>query len=199
MNYNMECPTKFKPGDTVYTVRDVLVQDVCEDCMGTGRLSAAEECPRCEGNGYIEQIIKRPIKNSAVIYEIRYVIGTDSAYFSYSVKNDDRLISRSERELFADYESAVAYCKEQNCIKTIPISDIIIPPKFTETYPSAKKIAKRMEELNAHGKFTNIIEVNENNVLVDGYTTYVLAKGLGHTEVEVIKRKKTWKNHEATL
>ena len=199
MSCNIEKTIKFKPGDTVYAIQDVLVRDVCEDCMGTGRLSAAEECPRCEGNGYIEQIIKKPIKNSATVHDIRYVLYGNSVCFTYSIKINDKLVSFFEDDLFTDYESAIAYCKKHNSIRTIPIKDIIIPSKFTEKYPAAEKIAKRMEELRTYGKFTNIIEVNENNVLVDGYTTYILAKGLGHTEVEVTKRKKVRKNHEETL
>ena len=50
-------------------------------------------------------------------------------------------------------------------------------------------MAARMEEIREHGKFTNMIEVDENNVLIDGYTTYVLAKGFGFNQVEVMVHK----------
>ena len=38
--------------------------------------------------------------------------------------------------------------------------------------------------------FENMIEVDENGKLVDGYTTYVLAKGFGWKEIEVIVHNK---------
>lgn len=66
------------------------------------------------------------------------------------------------------------------------IDDIKILGGFLKTYPCSEKIEKRMQELRTTGTFENMVEVNEDGVLVDGYTTYVLAKGFGWKEIDVI-------------
>ena len=194
--------TKFNIGDKVYRVMPERITILCSKCNGNGYYRKDKTsceiitCSCCHGNGIkygdkfiidsdpfiIKKILLNVVDNGL---EVQYLVGGKYNFFGGEIsdyKNEDRL--------FATIEEAEKYCAEQNTVKkTMKLADIIIQPSYLQTYPSSSKMKERMDELKKHGKFTNMIEVDINNVLVDGYITYVLAKGFGFEEIEVIVRE----------
>ena len=194
--------TKFNIGDNVYTVIPERITILCSKCNGNGyyyKDKASYEvitCSCCHGNGvkygnkfvtdidpFIIKKVLLDVSNNGL--KIQYLVGGKYNFFGGEASD-----YKNEDILFATIEEAERYCAEQNTIKkTMKLADIIIQPSYLQTYPNSNKIKERMDELKKHGKFTNMIEVDMNNVLVDGYTTYVLAKGFGFEEIEVIVRE----------
>lgn len=186
--------TKFNVGDQVYLVKNVRTTELCPKCGGSGYVNIptdegikAETCDCCQGNNVITKTRCVSMPTPAVVDEIRVHFTQNNFSYTYILRMGTSKLNRTDDKMFPTYNAAETFCMEQNRTKKkINIEDIVIPHSFTKTIPSPEKMAKRMEEFRKHGKFTNMIEVDPNNVLVDGYTTYILAKGFGYTEIEVI-------------
>ena len=194
--------TKFNIGDKVYEVIPKQKIFLCSKCNGNGyyhkdKMSyEVTTCSCCHGNGlkYGDKFVIDT--NPFIIKKVSLIIADDGLKIQYLAEGKDNIFGgevadfKNEDRLFVTIEEAEKYCAEQNTIKkTLKLADIIIQPSYLQTYPNSSKIKERMDELKKHGKFTNMIEVDINNVLVDGYTTYVLAKGFGFEEIEVIVRE----------
>ena len=194
--------TKFNIGDKVYEVIPKQKIILCSKCNGNGyyhkdKMSyEVTTCSCCHGNGlkYGDKFVIDT--NPFIIKKVSLIIADDGLKIQYLAGGKDNIFGgevadfKNEDRLFVTIEEAEKYCAEQNTIKkTLKLADIIIQPSYLQTYPNSSKIKERMDELKKHGKFTNMIEVDINNVLVDGYTTYVLAKGFGFEEIEVIVRE----------
>lgn len=182
---NTEFNSKFNVGDTVYRISKSSGRELCSKCHSIGFTEPGTECIACNGEGSRPKTFLQPKDKPYIIKHIIAAISDTTVEFGYIPEDLDAFFE--EGCLFSTLNNAIEYCKRENSIETIPLADIVVPKSFLGTYPSPEKMTKRIKELKKHGKFTNIIEVDRNNVLVDGYTTYVLAKGFGHTEVEVIR------------
>lgn len=68
----------------------------------------------------------------------------------------------------------------------IDISKIVVPTEFMQTVPAAHKIDKVEEYYKCNGKLDKPIVLSKNNVLVDGYTRYIVAKENGLSEIEYV-------------
>lgn len=186
---------KFDVGNNVYLVRALQTTELCPRCKGNGFVSIttedsqhSEACPECGGVGTVNRTKYLPDPVPAVVEKVKLVFGKTAVEWKYVVSQDGKMLNRSEDSgMFTTPGAAAAYCRLKNQKRVVmKLEDIRIPPRYLKTFPSAEKIAKRMQELRDTGKFTNMIEVNENGELVDGYTTYVLAKGFGFAKLEVI-------------
>ena len=194
--------TKFNISDKVYRAGVVVLDSLCSKCNGNGyyrkdkESDELETCCYCDGNG-TKTVYRRTINdNPLTIKSINLNIDEEKITTRYSIEQNTpsgmvvELSYVGEEELFGTIEEMEQYCKDRNTIKkTMKLADIIIQLSYLQAYPSSSKIKERMDELKEHGKFTNMVEVDVNNVLVDGYTTYVLAKGFGFEEIEVIVRE----------
>lgn len=69
----------------------------------------------------------------------------------------------------------------------IPIECIKIKKYFKK--PRKTKIKEKEEYFNKHGYFRSTIILNKNNVLLDGYTTYLLAKEQGYKSITILRNK----------
>jgi len=58
------------------------------------------------------------------------------------------------------------------------LSKIKIKESFKQHTPKAEKMAMKLLFYERHGKFSQTIVVDKDNFLVDGYTTYIIAKSL---------------------
>lgn len=67
----------------------------------------------------------------------------------------------------------------------VKISNIKIPKKFSK--PKFKKITKRKEYFEKYGYFRSTIILNNKNYLVDGYTTYLLAKEMKFDYITILR------------
>ena len=61
-------------------------------------------------------------------------------------------------------------------LKDFLIDDIKIPAEFKTTEPGAKKIARAEGRYSRTGTLPTAIIVNDDNMLIDGYITYLLAR-----------------------
>lgn len=73
-----------------------------------------------------------------------------------------------------------------NMNKKIDISKVVVPIEFMQTVPAAHKIDKVKEYYKSNGKLDKPIMLSKNNVLVDGYIRYIVAKENGLSEIEYI-------------
>lgn len=80
------------------------------------------------------------------------------------------------------------YNKLTTRLETVKISDIKIDYWFIKTPPKQSKMQNREKYLLENGEFKSLIILNKNNKLLDGYTSYLLAKKYNIQNVEVIKK-----------
>lgn len=67
----------------------------------------------------------------------------------------------------------------------IKIDNIKIPEKFQK--PNKEKINKRKDYYKKHRYFRSTIILNDKNYLLDGYTTYILAKEMKFEYITVLR------------
>lgn len=82
-------------------------------------------------------------------------------------------------------------------MKTMKMSDIIVPESFAQTHPRKEKIDACKEHWIKTGRQSKYVVVNKENMLTDGYVMYLVLKELGVDEVKIIRSRKGWKidNH----
>ena len=66
----------------------------------------------------------------------------------------------------------------------VKVSDIIIPEEFTATKPRLKKMIQKREFYRKNNRFESKIVLSRDFLLIDGYTSYLLAKENGMKYVE---------------
>lgn len=67
----------------------------------------------------------------------------------------------------------------------VKIGNIKIPYRFTE--PNKNKLLKREDYYKKYGYFRSTIVLNKDNLLVDGYTTYILALNHGYEHITILR------------
>lgn len=67
----------------------------------------------------------------------------------------------------------------------VKVSDIIIPEEFKATKPRFKKMIQKREFYRKNDRFESKIVLNKDFLLIDGYTSYIIAKENGMKYVEV--------------
>lgn len=66
----------------------------------------------------------------------------------------------------------------------VKASDIIIPEEFKATKPRFKKMIQKREFYRKNDRFESKIVLNKDFLLIDGYTSYIIAKENGMKYVE---------------
>ena len=69
------------------------------------------------------------------------------------------------------------------------LKNIKISKEFKMKYPKTLKLISKMEYYLRNNKFEQPIVINKDNVLVDGYTSYIIAQMLNKKWVRV---KRVW-------
>ena len=72
-------------------------------------------------------------------------------------------------------------------VEKFPIKEIIISEDFKNTPPTERKMQYKREHLKNTGVLKKNIIINDENILIDGYTTYLLAMENGVDYVSVIR------------
>ena len=65
------------------------------------------------------------------------------------------------------------------------LKNIKISKEFKMKYPRTLKLISKMEYYLRNNKFEQLIVINKDNVLVDGYTSYIIAQMLNKEWVRV--------------
>ena len=68
------------------------------------------------------------------------------------------------------------------------LNKIKIKDSFKKTEPKNWKMRERWEYYRCNNRFYSPIVIDQSNYLVDGYTSYLIAKEDGLKEVEVVRR-----------
>ena len=71
------------------------------------------------------------------------------------------------------------------------INNIKIAKEFKNNKPKSEKMTYKWNFYQLYGKFEQPIVLDKNNYLIDGYTTYLIAKQLGKKYIKV-KRVNIW-------
>ena len=66
----------------------------------------------------------------------------------------------------------------------VKVSDIVIPVEFKESPPRFKKMMHKREYFRRNDRFESKIVLSRDFLLIDGYTSYLLAKENGMKYVE---------------
>lgn len=87
--------------------------------------------------------------------------------------------------------------KDSGKVFDVPLDEIQIYPCFAETPPSPLKMERKAYYFKGTGHFHSDIVLDENNNLIDGYTSYLLAKqsGMECVSVRYGKRQIVWAYH----
>lgn len=72
-------------------------------------------------------------------------------------------------------------------LESFPVKDIIISEDFKDTDPASWKLQHKVDYYKQHGELPKDIMINDENVLIDGYTTYLAAVmfGLEYVPIKV--------------
>ena len=70
-------------------------------------------------------------------------------------------------------------------IKEFPLKDIIISDDYKNTEPADWKLQRKIDYYERTWELPEDIVINDENVLIDGYTTYLVAIKYGLTQIPV--------------
>ena len=191
---NLTISVKFQKDDTIYTTKKVKAEEpifpICEGKKTITYNGKEMRCPECNGRG---SIISNKFTN--IVCDEPFVISATKI----TVNSDGRIIvkykghcgytslNRAEDNLFETKEQAVIRCKKLNKETIfINVSDINIQESFKNTPPAIEKIQDRLEYYKANNKFNKEIIINKDNILLDGYITYLICKLLNIDVAKVI-------------
>lgn len=74
------------------------------------------------------------------------------------------------------------------------ISDIIIPDEFTKTTPKNSKVESIREYFNVYNTIDEPVTISPNNVLMDGYIRYLIAKENNMQSIPCVISDKNFKS-----
>lgn len=184
-------PVKFEKGDTFYTTKQIKEENVCHVCEGKKTITYNDKvmrCPECMGQGKFVSNKQIQIVCDEPFQITSYKVSLDSnlkASIKYKGYCGHSSLNRAEENLFHTKEEAQVKCDEMNKEKIyINIKDIIIQDSFLQ--PSIEKISERLDYYRDNHKFDKDITINKENVLLDGYVTYLICKLLNIETIRVI-------------
>lgn len=182
---------KYGIGSEVYTVKQINFREECPYCKGLGKLNIEGlelMCPNCGGEGYIEISKKKMYvvcDGVAVVKGLKIDVKKNGISYRYRVGTSSGQYKRDNSTLFKTREEAEEYCIKMNKPKKqILLKDIVIPGCFKDTKPNVEKVKEKIDYYNKHGKFDSKIVINKQDILVDGYITYMIAKMYGKELIE---------------
>lgn len=70
-------------------------------------------------------------------------------------------------------------------VHEVKLSQVIISDDFKSTYPSVDKFTRKYKYFRRFHQFEEMIVIDKNGLLVDGYTSYLIAKAFGINKVHV--------------
>lgn len=72
-------------------------------------------------------------------------------------------------------------------LHNFPLKDIIISEEFKKTVPAEKKRLAAAKKIQGPADLTGQIVINDDNILIDGYTSYLRAMELGIAAATITK------------
>lgn len=96
----------------------------------------------------------------------------------------ERLIWKYAKENIDELSRIINRPKEGEIVK---ISNIKIKENFKK--PRSQKIKQRRKYYQRHNYFRSVIVLNKDNYLLDGYTTYLLAKQMNFEYITIVRAR----------
>ena len=119
------------------------------------------------------------------IRKIKVEVEDKDIKYRYVVQCNTGQYKRDDSTLFGTKEMAEEYCLKMNKPKKkILLKDIVIDRDFKCTKPNTEKIKAKIDYYNKNCKFYTKIVINKQNLLIDGYITYMIAKMYGKELIE---------------
>lgn len=98
-------------------------------------------------------------------------------------KIEDKILEYAQKDTI-EFSKIINRPNEGEIVK---IDNIKIPRVFKK--PNQEKFDSRREYYIKHKYFRSMIVLNKNNYLLDGYTTYLLAKEMNFDYITVLREK----------
>jgi excinuclease UvrABC ATPase subunit len=188
----MQIPVKYQEDEEVFATKQTKIEQTCHICEGKKTITyngKEMKCPECGGvgkfisNKQMHVVCEEPFKVST----IKITINGSGATVKYKGRCGFNTMNRIEENLFETKEEAQKRCDDLNRErKYINLDDIIVQDSFKDTPPALDKISERLNHYKEHGVFTKDITIDKENILIDGYITYLICKLLNKDLVKVI-------------
>lgn len=178
---NLESPEKFYD-----SVHEEFAKNMMNIFLGETK---EYKCPECNGEGEIRATGQKKYEiQKGHVQEISMVSSNSNTNISYTIIKDDGIITHKlQNEIWTSEENAVKRCYFLNLERRIyPIECIQISKDFAKTVPHNNKLMKRLNEWRAKRKFETEIYIDNSGKLFDGYTSYLIYRMLGITDVPVV-------------
>lgn len=146
-------------------------------------------CPECNGKGTVRATGQPKYEVvAAMITAIEVTYVRDSPFIKYRVMNgESNNFTLNEVQIYTDIKDAEDRCAFLNLERRlVSLDQIVIPKCFAVTIPCNAKLMRRLDEWRRDRKFETEIYVDPSLLLFDGYTSYLIYKMLGITEVPVV-------------
>lgn len=184
INPNFESTDKFTE-----SIGEQIAQNITEIMSGNVK---EYTCPECGGKKTVK-LTGQPqyIVGSGMVIAVEVRMNQDHEDVIYRVEDSTDKIKTvrvlTNKNLYIDLESAEKQCRFMNLKRMlVPLGQIQIPHCFINTIPCNEKLMRRLDEWRMNRKFETEIFVDENLNIFDGYTSYLVYRMLGITNVPVV-------------
>jgi len=190
----LQIPVKFQKGDTIYTIKQTKLEKKCEICEGIGKIKYNDKdmrCPECMGVGnFTSNKMIYTVCDEPFVINMTKISVDNNGNITLKYKGHcgfSNIRNRMEESLFLTKEEAQVKCDELNKERIIIlVDDIVIKDCFKETKPGIDKIQAKLEYYKENNKFDKQIIINRDNVLQDGYISYLIFKILNIKTIKVV-------------
>jgi hypothetical protein len=123
-NNMLHIPMKFKKGDTIYTIKSIKDENICNTCNGEKKIiynGTELVCPNCSGTGKIisNRLINVVIDEPFIIESVQVKLDSElKPTLKYKGKCGYAHLNRAEDNLFSIKEEAQKRCDKLNIFKT---------------------------------------------------------------------------------
>lgn len=178
---NFESPATF-----VNSIGEQFVKNVNDAIEGNMR---EYDCPECKGKGRTK-ITGQPQYevSSGIVSAIRAVVKESYTGLVYQVNEAGGFYQTlSGEKMWLKEDEANSVCAFMNLERRIvPLDKVCIPYAFATTIPCNEKLIKRLDEWRDSRKFKTEIYVDEDLHLFDGYTSFLMYRMLGVSDIPVV-------------
>ena len=99
------------------------------------------------------------------------------------LKSKDELFNILDKLIEKQNEIIIEQVREKENTKIVMLKDIKIPPDYKK--PAKVKMNARIEYFKHFQDFRVPVIIDKHNNLIDGYTSYLIAKNMGHNCISV--------------
>lgn len=173
------------PGEFVQSLVHQFAENYRDAVIGNTKQYS---CPECGGKGMVKATSPKYEVGEGTIVAINMIVDTSGANMMFAVsENGSTPRKLTDDKIWLDCERAQKECDFMNLERRlVPIECIQIPRCFANTIPCNEKLMRRLDEWRRTRKFETEIFVDDKLNLFDGYTSFLMYRMLGKTDVPVV-------------